>query len=137
MTLQAQTRRLKRIALLASRQEAEFVSGVLEAADIPYAIVEVDQGLELRADPDDAGRVGELIERLDVRQDAAEATRQRRGESAGRRIVLWIVVTLLLAGSTWWAAGFMGASPLVAGIVIVAMSLVSGAMAWVAAIRGK
>lgn len=86
--MQTQTRRLQRVGILATRQEAEFVSGVLEAADLSHAIVEVDQGLELRVDPDDADRVQELIERLDVHRQVGESARQSRGEANGRRLVL-------------------------------------------------
>lgn len=99
--MQTQTRRLQKVALLASRQEAEFVSGVLDAADIPYAIVEVDLGLELRVDPDDSERVHELIERLDVQRHVAESRRQRQGEASGRRVVVAIVVGVVVGAVVW------------------------------------
>lgn len=97
--MQTQTRRLQKIALLATRHEAEFVSGVLDAADLPHAVVEVDAGLELRVDPDDVPKVRQLIDRLDVKQSAAASTTTRRAEGFGRRLVLGAVgLVLLLAG---------------------------------------
>lgn len=132
--VQTQTRRLERIALLASRQEAEFVSGVLDAADVPYAVVEVDAGLELRVDPDDADRVRELIERLDVRREAAEGTRQRRGEARGRWIALTVLLGAVISGAVWIALRALGlpavavwgmsAMPVLGAVVFGVMSIV-------------
>jgi hypothetical protein len=133
--VQTQTRRLERIALLASRQEAEFVSGVLDAADVPYAVVEVDSGLELRVDPDDAERVRELIERLDVKREAAEGTRQRKGEARGRWIMAWIGAVVLSAGMVWYA--FKGGGLSAAGMwglgvaVVIGLPVLAGAL-WLA-----
>jgi len=109
--VQTQTRRLQKIALLASRHEAEFVSGVLEAADVPHAIVEAGHGLELRVDPDDSERVRELIERLDVRREVAESARQRRGESTGRRALRFVAFSLVGGLCVWLCLWWLGLPP--------------------------
>lgn len=130
--MQTQTRRLQTVALLATRQEAEFVSGVLDAADLPHAVVESSGRFELRVDADDAGRVRELIDRLDVRRLAEEGTRQRSGEAAGRRVVLLGAAAMLVGAGALIAMGVLG---LPRSVPVVALGVVlAGAGAVLAAI---
>lgn len=135
--MQIETRRLQKVALLASRQEAEFVAGVLDAADVPHAIVEAASGFELRVDPDDVPRVRELIERLDVRSTLAEAARQRRGEALGRRIVLLAVLLMALGlavgGAVW--GGLI--SPGLILLVVVGVVLFAAGIATAIVVRGR
>ncbi len=135
--MQTQTRRLQKIALLATRQEAEFVSGVLEAADVPHAVVEVDAGLELRVDPDDAPKVRELIDRLDVKREVGESTRQRQGEAAGRRLVVVLLLALTVAAAAWWLLGLLPLPALVTGLLRTAALVVLVTLAVLAVIRRK
>ncbi len=135
--MQTQTRRLQKIALLATRHEAEFVSGVLDAADLPHAVVEVDAGLELRVDPDDAAKVRELIDRLDVKRDVAGATTQRRGEAVGRRVLIGIVGGLLLASGIAVAASVVGVPRAVPAIPLGTLLAIPGLALLVLAIARK
>lgn len=137
--VQTQTRRLQRIALLATRQEAEFVSGVLDAADVPHAIVGVDAGLELRVDPDDAERVRALIERLDVREEVAGATRQRRAEAAGRRIAAGVAGVALVGAGFIMAVGLVGVPRAISGAAVGLLLGIPGAalIVWAVALRAR
>lgn len=124
--MQTQTRRLQKIALLATRHEAEFVSGVLDAADLPHAVVEVDAGLELRVDPDDAPKVRELIERLDVQRDASGGTAHRRAEAVGRRLVIGAIGGALLAAGIAVAASLIGVPRAVPAILFGTLLAIPG-----------
>lgn len=135
--MQTQTRRLQKIAVLATRHEAEFVSGVLDAADLPHAVVEVDAGLELRVDPDDAPKVRELIDRLDVQRDPTGATAQRRGEALGRRLVIGFAGGLLLAGGIAVAASLIGVPRAVPAILFGTLLAIPGLALLVLAIARK
>lgn len=136
--MQTQTRRLQSVALLATRQEAEFVSGVLDAADLPHAIVESAGRFELRVDADDADKVRELIERLDVKRLAAEGTAQRTAEAAGRRLLLLIVGVLVGGLGVLVAVGAIPMPRAISGVSLGLLLAITGAaLVVVAAIRRK
>lgn len=135
--MQTQTRRLEKIALLATRQEAEFVSGVLDAADVPHAIVDVSSGLELRVDPDDAPRVRELIDRLDVKNDLADSSRQRRGEAQGRRLVAAAAGGCLFIAGSLLATNVIGVPRVISGGFIGLLLAIPGAALLAVAIFRK